>query len=156
MLEAVASAQPFDPRAVVVFSGDPIVKGLAPSFINGSSWSLVSMLQHSTRAEHIQGGRGLVVYDRGELGLYRSDSLLWLHREDVPRLRIFVWESSGRFVPKTLLALPVPGERFELISLRSPGLPAQTLTLSEIKSLPDSGNVYFARRASSHIDPSHF
>jgi len=159
MLDAVARARPFASHDVVVFSGDTIVRGFAPSFINGASWSMAGMLERYGGADHLRGGRSLIVYDQGETGVFRSDSVEWLHHEDLNRLRVFTREASGRFEPKSLLALPVGKDRYLLRLTRLSGshdIPSEALTVAELRALPFFGDVYLARRANDHMHPSHF
>ncbi|MBI3697160.1 MAG: hypothetical protein HY238_20285 [Acidobacteria bacterium] len=156
ILDAVAAADPFEPREVLVFSGDHLSNGVAPSFITGASWALQSMLEHYTRADHVQGARDLVINEKGEMALHRRDSFRPFHRQELDRLRAFVRQPDNRFVPKSVLALPVAEDRFELIPLRSNAgraLPSGTLSREELKLLPLYPDIYFARRIHSHARP---
>ncbi len=154
VVEAVTQAPPFAEHDVVIVSGAPIVRGVAADFITGASWSLQSMLEHYTRAGHIQGARDLAVNERGDLILHRRDSLVHFARSDLHHLRVFVRDAQDRFQPKPLLALPVTGDRFEIYPLRpfpAAALPAAPLTLDELKKRPDFDRIYFARRITSSM-----
>jgi hypothetical protein len=157
IIEAVTHAPAVEAHEVIIVSGAPIVRGVAADFITGASWSMQSMLEHYTRAEHVQGARDLVINERGELALHRRDSLRPFHRQDLGRLRVFARDASDRFRPKSLLALPVAGHRFELLPLRgasTPALPARAFTLEELKALPAFDDIYFPRHISSTMHSS--
>lgn len=157
ILDAVAAAGPFQSHEAFVFSGDHLVNGFAPSFINGSSWSMQAALERATGADHVRGARDLVINEHGELALHCRDEFLWFHRQDLARLRVFVRRPDNRFVAKSILALPAPDGRFEVVPLRSYSglpLPSSPLTLDELKRLAQFPDVYFARRISSHYKPT--
>ncbi|MBI3664820.1 MAG: hypothetical protein HY236_01105 [Acidobacteria bacterium] len=153
MLDTVAGAGPFLARDVLIFSGDPVANGPAPSFINGASWSLNSMLQHYSRSAQIQGARDLAMNERGELALYRPGSFVpWFHKEELHRrLRVFVYDpSNNRFAPKSLLAFPAAEGRYQLFALRTfqaaGPFPERALTREELQGLPYSNQIYFVHR----------
>ncbi len=156
-MDAVASSKPFGQHDVLIFSGDHIANGLAPSFITGASWSMQSMLEHATGLDHIQGARDLVINESGELALHRRDSFRWFHRAEIGRLRVFVRNRGNRFVAKSILALPASGGRFQLFALRplaDRSLPAEALTMDELKRQPWFEEIYFARRIHNHARPT--
>ncbi len=160
MIEALAASAPVREGAVVIFAHAPHAIGPAPSFIAGASWSQNSMLEHYTGAKGVEGARELLVNRQGELALYRRDSLAPFTSAGIPRLRVFVRAEDGRFVPKSLLALPAPGDRYQLLPLSSrdhkgvapesplvpgvPLLPEAPLTMEELKRLPLFPEIYFA------------
>jgi len=157
VLSAVKSAAPFDPQDVLIFSGAPLAIGPAPDFITGASWATQSMLEHATGFDHIQGARDLVVNESGELALYRRDSFRWFHRTEVGRLRVFVRNRDNHFVARTVLALPGSDGRYQLFALRPAAeraVPAETLTMEELKRQPWFGEIYFARRIHNHAKPT--
>jgi len=157
-LDAVTAARPFATREIVVLSNDHLSQGVAPSFITGASWAQQSMLENYTGADHIWGGRDVVVNEKGELAIYRRDSFQYLHRQEIPLLRVFVRDQhSGRFVPKSLMAIPARDNRYELVPLRGSGadsLPPEHLTMEELKRLPEFEQIYFVRRIHSHMKPT--
>jgi hypothetical protein len=149
VLDAVAAAAPVRPREIFLFAHAPHSIGPAPSFLLGASWSLNNMLEHYTGAAQIQGARELLVNQRGELALYRRDSLAPFTRDDIPRLRVFVRDAGGRFTPRPFLALPTgTGRRYELFPLSGAGqktaAPPGGLTLEELQRLPVFKEIYFA------------
>jgi hypothetical protein len=156
LIDALAAAAPYSPGEVFIFSGDHLLNGLAPSFITGASWAMQSMLEHATAAGHVQGARDLVVNEKGELALYRRDGFRYFHRHELNRLRVFVRRPDNRFVAKSVLALPAPGGRFELLPLGSgaaaqlPQISPHPLTSEELQRLPIFPEIYFARRITSH------
>lgn len=146
IVEAVSAAGTVAPGDVFVFSRAPYSIGAAPSFIAGSSWSLKAMLEHYTQTQGVQGAREVLINERGELALYNRDRIGPLSRQNLPRLRVFVRDAGGRFVPKSLVALPAPAERFELVPLRrneKAAVPPETLTLEQLRTLPESGEIYY-------------
>lgn len=157
-LDAIVTARPFAPRQIVVLSGDHLVNGVAPSFITGASWAQQSMLEHYTDADHIQGARDVVINERGEIALYRRDSFRYLHRQEFSLLRVFVRDrQSNRFLPKSLIALPAPDGRYEVLPMGPAAgarIPVGPLTLDELKRLPQFNEIYFARLIHSHMKPT--
>jgi len=147
ILEAVASAKPVEPGEVLIFSRALYSIGPAPSFIAGASWSLKAMLEHTTGAAQVRGARELLVNENGDLALYNRDRVDPFAQGNLSRLRVFVREPDGRFLPKPWLALSVSGERFRLIPLR-PNLrrsvPLELMTRDELERLPFSRDIYFA------------
>ena len=158
VLDAVVSAAPFASHQIFVFSGDHLSNGMAAGFITGASWASGSMLEHFTGADHVEGGRDIVVNEKGELALYRRDSFLYLHRQQFPLLRVFVREGpSNRFLPKSLMALPAPDGRYELVAVgpaAGASIPTASLSLDELKRLPQFGEIYFPRLIHSHMKPT--
>jgi hypothetical protein len=145
VLDAVAAAPPIGTRAILLFAQAPHSMGPAPSFILGASWSLNDMLHHYTGSAEVQGARELLVNEHGDLALYRRDSLAPFSRADLARLRVFALYASGRFLPKSILALPVSGGRFQLVPLgpSAAAFPAGTLTPDEMRALPIFNDIYF-------------
>jgi len=150
MLQAARGAGKIHDREAVIFARAPHNLGPAPSFLAGASWSLKGMLAHVTRAAGVEGARELLVNERGEMALYRPDSLLPFRREDFARLRVFERQPDGRFAPRSLVALPAAGDRFELVPLATfsneTAPPGHNLTREEMEKLPIFGQVYFAHR----------
>ncbi|HYM12773.1 MAG TPA: hypothetical protein VEU62_18690 [Bryobacterales bacterium] len=146
VLDAVAGARPIGPRDILIFAHAPHSMGPAPSFLLGASWALNDMLHHYTGAAEVQGARELLVNERGDLALYRRDSLAPFPRADVPRLRVFARDAAGRFLPKSFLALPAGGGRFQLVPLgpSSITVPAGPVALDQLRALPIVNDIYFA------------
>src|SRR5262249_27471051 len=107
-------------------------------------WSLKAMLDHSTGLETARGARELLVNENGELALYNKDRLEPFQQRDLNRLRVFVREPDGRFLPKSWLALPVSGNRFRLTPLRQGAAPLEPLSREELQRLPFFRDIYFA------------
>ncbi len=143
ILSTVENAAPIRPGEIFIFAHAPHAMGTAPSFIAGASWSLNSLLLRY--APQVQGARELLVNERGDLALYRRDSIVPFPRDAISRLRVYVRDASGYYVRKSLLALPAAERRYQLLPLR-PGVPcpAQPLTIEELRRLALYGDIYFA------------
>ena len=146
IIDAVSEAGPFRPHDVVIFSGVHGVIGMAPSFLTGASWAIDSLLEYSSKAAPIVGARDLLINDRGELSISWPEWTRPVNRNDLPHLHVFVYGSGGRFIPRSLLALPAPDGRFQVLSLQGQSeFSDRTMTLDEIKGLPRFGEIYFPR-----------
>lgn len=149
VLEAAKKAAPVAPGEILIFSGEPRGRGFAPRFATGSSWAIGGMLEHYARPySDFKAGTDLVINERSDLGIHTSDVIRWLHRQDLRRMRVFVREENDRWVAKSIVALPAAG-RYELVAIPPfPGrpLPAEAMTIEELRRLPIFGEIYFARR----------
>jgi hypothetical protein len=143
IISTVENAVPIRPGEIFIFAHAPHAMGTAPSFIAGASWSLNSLLL--AYAPQVQGARELLVNEQGDLALYRRDSIVPFSRDAISRLRVYVRDAGGHYVRKSLLALPAPDRRYQLLPLQT-GVrcPPQPLTIEELQRLALYGDTYFA------------
>jgi hypothetical protein len=143
-LEAAATVGPVEAGSAVILSGGPGMIGPAPAFVTGASWALRSVLARSTGIADLEGGRELLVNHSGQFALFRHDSRLPVRAEDLPRLRVFVLDSGGRYQPKSWLAVPAPEGRFRLVGLGGRQASGDTFSREQLRARPDFAEIYFA------------
>ena len=132
----------FDPLTEVATDWTPSLAGSTESVrALASSWDTVWVAAGSVLARVTEEAR---TWRRWRI---RPVVRLPLREEDLPRLRVFVWDPDGRYRPKSWIALPAAAGRLRLVGLGGRPSPGGTFTREELQARPDFVEIYFAHPA---------